>query len=356
MRGAVFHNWSLPLLLVIAGAGASYDSVSSRLPGTTALEAVRLPLADELFAPRPMFEAVQRDIPQVLQVASQLYRRGAGESVEDVLARFTVEATHNAHRPIQLAAVKYYLQGIISRCERDWYRDMPVSTNMMELHDQIENARRERQHPAYVTFNYDRLIEFALTHFGQRFASLEDYVRPAGASLFKLHGSVDWARTVGRLEVGTFGGSAWNIASEIAERVSSLEAPGAIIRTEAVPSSNLDGQIALPALAIPVRAKDRFECPESHVVALRAILPQVRAIVTIGWRAGEEHFLHELHTHVQHKVEVICVGGTPADAEATVKNLRRGIRAASYETFGAGFSEFLRHRRIQRLLNVSWVD
>jgi len=101
------------VLLVIVGAGASYDSIPSRRPGESRLELSRPPLANELFESRPLFETIQRYLPQVMQIAPSLLNRPKGESVEDVLERYSSQAGDYPQREIQLAAVRFYLQGIV---------------------------------------------------------------------------------------------------------------------------------------------------------------------------------------------------------------------------------------------------
>ena len=58
--------------MIIAGAGASYDSVPSRPAAKDPNHGDRLPLADALFDSRPLFEVIQREIPQVMQIATFL--------------------------------------------------------------------------------------------------------------------------------------------------------------------------------------------------------------------------------------------------------------------------------------------
>ena len=359
------------MLLVIAGAGASYDSVPSRPPpkqeGARSLsqspadsresriEECRPPLADSLFLPCRLFEESLREMRQVLPIAPFLADRPDGHSVEDVLTRFADEAADDPRRTVQLAAVRFYLQSVIDACEGGWYRGFSVPTNMMALIDEIEHARRGREHAAFVTFNYDRLIEHALTNLGQPFSSLPDYVSAGTTNVFKLHGSVDWARPIAPFELHRFGGTVWDVARQIAEQITSLPPPGSITLHGHIPSSRPGDQIALPAIAIPVNSKSTFECPEAHVAALQERLKKVRAILTVGWRGGEEHFLRLLAANTREGIEVVCVGGSSADADATIGKLSPHLRKAHYHRpFGGGFSDYIRQRAIVELLGQVW--
>jgi hypothetical protein len=343
------------VLLVIVGAGASYDSIPSRQPNSAVPDPYRLPLADQLFESRELFEGIQRQLPQVMQIAPSLLIRRRGESVEDVLERYASQAGEYGERQQQLAAVRFYLQGIIHGCEENWYRaGKQVATNLMQLIDQIECARRGRRRALYVTFNYDRLIENALENRGQVFASMDDYVRPDQANLIKLHGSVDWMRRIQRLDSKEFGGPAWTIARQIADAIGTLPSPGAVERTTAVPSSYVDGHLALPAIAIPVKNKSAFECPETHLASMKAALKHTRTILTIGWRGAETHFLNELIRAGLAGITGICIAGNSSDAAQTAAALGSVMPGSDFEPYARGFTTFVAENGIERLLNLTW--
>lgn len=342
------------MLMVILGAGASYDSIPSRSVGVSPADPARPPLADALFEARESFERILRQTPLVMPIAPELQRRPADQSVEDVLARLAGEATTYPHRESQLAAVRFYLQAIIEGCEKQWFDARPLPTNLMALHDQIERARGDRTSPIYVTFNYDRLIELSLANRGHRYDSLDAFVRQGQPNVFKLHGSIDWVRPLGRMDATRFGGSAWNMAHQVCESIRTLPAPGAIQHVRGVPGIRARDDLAIPAIAVPLKSKSSFECPDAHVDLLATKLQQVRTILTIGWRGGEEHFLSLLRKNALERVEVICVGGSISDATQTAENLNRALRGAHIEPRGEGFSEFVTVQGLNRLLNITW--
>ena len=99
------------MLMVILGAGASYDSVSHSLPpGKPRLDSksVRPPLANQLFEDRPMFVRVMDNYKDCKPVISRL----RGVNVEQALARLLEEAPTYPVRYRQLIAIRYYLQSI----------------------------------------------------------------------------------------------------------------------------------------------------------------------------------------------------------------------------------------------------
>jgi len=72
-----------------------------------------------------------------------------------------------------------------------------------------------------VTFNYDKMIESALPSVGVSINELSDYIRDPAFKLFKLHGSVDWAREI-EMEID-LPADQWSIARELIRRVEELK-------------------------------------------------------------------------------------------------------------------------------------
>src|SRR5205807_4395860 len=100
--------------MVVVGAGASYDSDPDRPPGTHAGgaypgQAYRPPLASGLFS-----SVYQEWVHQYQQSQGLMTRlRAASPRVEEELERIRDEAASHPTIRRQLAAVKYYLQGVI---------------------------------------------------------------------------------------------------------------------------------------------------------------------------------------------------------------------------------------------------
>lgn len=340
------------MLLIVAGAGASFDSVPARSPGRSALEEHRPPLADALFESRPAFEEYQRRFPHVMQIAPTLLLRSKGRSVEDVLGEYAGQIGSYPQRLSQLAAVRFYLQAVINHCEQHWCRGSPVATNWMALIDQIECHRGSSGQPLMVTFNYDRLIEQALENRGQSFDSLDSYIGANSIPLIKLHGSTDWFRPIQRFDHRRFGGDTWRIANQICEVIRELPEPGPIERG-AVPASSVRDHVGIPAIAIPTKSKSAFECPDAHSAFVELRLREVSAVLTIGWRGAEQHFLRLLSKTLPSNLEYICVGSGRGSAEETCTNLQRAGLRGHFEPYNNGFTNFVITRGVERLCNVA---
>ncbi len=105
------------MLMVILGAGASYDSFAPR-PASSHMELGRPPLADQLFDDkRDFFAETLMKYPEALAVANDLRIRAPNQTVEEVLERLRDEAATDHRRHRQLAAIRYYLQDMIFRCD-----------------------------------------------------------------------------------------------------------------------------------------------------------------------------------------------------------------------------------------------
>src|SRR6266568_3188132 len=180
------------MLLVIFGAGASFDSAPTYPPGANVLGGDRVnnfhrpPLANELFENRPLFaEAIDR-FPECRPIVPRLRNLG-DRSIEAVLEDIQGEAETYARANQELAAVRCYLHRVISRTENEWRGVAKHVTNYLTLLREIE-----RTHPkgpvCLVTFNYDMLLEDALLHFDLHIEGMSDYTQKHPFyRVFKLH-------------------------------------------------------------------------------------------------------------------------------------------------------------------------
>jgi hypothetical protein len=96
------------MLMVIFGAGASFDSVPSKPPSEDALilnkYSCRPPLANQLFEERRLFAKILERYPQCLSIVPHLRHLGKRQ-LEEVLEQFQTEAVSYPPGFQQLAAV-----------------------------------------------------------------------------------------------------------------------------------------------------------------------------------------------------------------------------------------------------------
>jgi hypothetical protein len=347
------------VLLVIAGAGASYDSAPDYpiLRHNAAAAAVpdRPPLAMELFATRPEFLPDLDVFPQCKPIIPHLRPR-PDHSIETELERLQKEAETNPRRHRQLAAVRFYLQRMLTRCGHNWYEGRARGvTNYLTLIDAIQNYGATSLPVTIVTFNYDRLIERALHEIGIEISQLEHYIADPNCKLIKLHGSVDWAHEVETTIRAVNGRNEQLIQDEIIDRAAELRISRGYLYTPAFQAwVAASGSVLFPALAIPVARKQQFECPPDHVEALQRCLPSVRKILIVGWRGTETHFLDMLRAHLQGHVQALAVCGEQTSGAAVLSELVAAeVPISSGEAFNGGFSEFILSSNLTAFLHAT---
>ena len=122
------------MLMVIFGAGASYDSSLSYPTGPPYLHKDhRPPLADELFDNRDAFSEVAARFYRCLPIIQQLRHRGQGGSVEQKLQRLQEECEDYPAGLRELAAVRFYLNVILVDCIDRWNKVTKGITNYPTL-------------------------------------------------------------------------------------------------------------------------------------------------------------------------------------------------------------------------------
>ena len=88
-------------------------------------------------------------------------------------------------------------------------------TNYVTLLDQLRRSRPNNEPVLLVTFNYDRMIESALPSVGISISELPHYIENDAFKLFKLHGSVHWAREIENPITNLGERNVWQVANEL---------------------------------------------------------------------------------------------------------------------------------------------
>ena len=324
--------------MIIFGAGASYDSVDVDAPGRPTRDAwIRPPLANELFADRPdvMGRFLSR-YPPVAAIAAEVRAAAGGRAVEDVLADYQERSGLDGRIASQLVYLRYYLREVLTACGQWHYLHQGV-TNYRAL---LEFVLRERpEEVLLVTFNYDQMIEFAMQEMlGTTFDDLDRYV--AGPlKLIKPHGSVNWVRVIGMRHSDRTEAERQVLELDPLTLLSSITDRYDIAR--GTRSEDQDGNLALPALAVPLRAKDGFECPPSHLGVLTNRLGAVTRVLTIGWRGGELLYLKLVAGILPSGVDIDIVS-TRTGADETRLNLEAAGINGDCRYLDIGFSGLIR--------------
>jgi len=338
------------MLLVIVGAGASYDSVPhlpplspaggaqqnwtptvQRAPGTH--EEFRPPLAFQLFEDRKSFVAAMQTFPECLPIIPML--RG-NVPVEQQLAAFEEQANTFPPRRRQLLAIRFYLQSVIWNCQKNWHHHHNGINNYATFLDAIERWRHaSNERVCIATFNYDTMFEEAMEQvLGMTFEHFGRYVSDPRYQLIKLHGSMDWGLEINIPQSPR----SWRDVignADVLTASTRFRKAGLNVVFE-------DGTVGFPAIAIPVEKKSDFMCPPEHFQIIGNLLTSVNKIITLGWRAQEQHFLKMLHsrlTGLPKDLDLMIVSGSAAGATETLANLGFAAPApAKRSQIGNGFT------------------
>ena len=316
------------MLLVIFGAGASYDSASHFRPVPPYIppeqrapeQLDRPPLANQLFENRKLFVNTTDLFPACKPLINLL--RKPRVVVERELATFQEQARDYPVLYERLAAIRYYLHLALWQCTVRWREQHSGITNYSTLLHVIDRWRfGANEQVCCVTFNYDTMLEDAIAQVLEfNVAHIYSYINWQNYSLIKLHGSVNWGRTVrGILPNQTHSYGYQRLIKDaatldISDQYELASPPFPMQR-------GASDHVIFPALSIPVDKKDEFSCPSSHVEKLEKVIPDVTKIVTIGWRATEEKFLAMLRIGLKGVPDLMIVSGDHEGSEETLKNL-----------------------------------
>ena len=362
------------MLIVIFGAGASYDSapdfpppypqaqgghaqlVSATPAPPNPREFWRPPLTPQLFLDsNGEFGPIVRNYPKLLPILPQLRRPSSGRSVEEELESRQAESSGDPERTRQLFSVRYYLHDLLLKVSDEWLKHTSGVTNYVTLLDQIRHLNTAGEPVCLVTFNYDLLLDRALVSFDYKQTNPENEALLAHPifKLLKPHGSVDWARYIEAPPNTRLG------IEQVIEQANTLKLTNTYIRANATHSASVHSfeRPIVPAIAVPVQTKteDTFEWPRSHSDTLQQLLPSVTKILIIGWQAKEAHFLKILKerlptagitqiTHLQ------VVGRDPTESqnirEQFTQQISRDVKKP-YNGPTAGFSHFVRQELVR---------
>jgi hypothetical protein len=347
------------MLMVILGAGASYDS-DPRYPATgvnDSREADRIPLAAQLFWPG--HGQFARQFPACQGLLSRL--RSAAPKVESELERIRLEGQRKTFMQRQLEAIRYYLDALIQDREARWLDGIRDHlTTYVGLIQEIEEWREERgADVAFVTFNYDCLLDKACRSVipELRLVSISDYRTAANHWVFKLHGSTDWRERVSFSKDLQWQGRG-DLANFLIDQTGFVHPTGQI---SGPGDAFIPQQPTRPVIAIPMVSKtgDDFACPPEHLEKLKQIIPSVSDLVVIGWRGEEQHF-HDLWrasaTKRTQPRRLFVVDATTEAAEGIADRLRDAMGLSPgvvVEAAGEGFSRALETGVFRKLLQAS---
>jgi len=348
--------------MVIFGAGASYDSAPTYPPpppnvyvpgGDAANNFHRPPLANELFANRPLFAGAIDRFPECRPIVPRLRNLGK-RSIEAVLEDIQREAETYPAAKQELAAICCYLHQVITETEDQWRAVTKQITNYLTLLREIERTHKAGEPVCLVTFNYDTPSNTPSSISAS--ASRTCYTkRHPFYRLFKLHGSVTWARQVEPDIVPPNRTHPVTALRTLVQRVAELRITDGYIFSPDRTMGVVQGKLAFPAIAIPVEKKSSFECPQHMIDELTGLLPQVSKMLVIGWRATEKHFLALLKEHLKPMVFLYTVAHDHREAVEINTHIQAALPDKLPDSFAdpdaSGFTQFMLTDRAKQFLS-----
>ena len=250
-------------LLVICGAGASYDALRE---GDE-----RPPLANELFDTK--YDEIQRSFPGVDGLRDTIRARMAqGQGLEQVLGVLSENRNLDIRR--QILEVPVYLSKLLSQ----------FSTGRAGTYDALITPIQENGLSAmFATLNYDDLLDLAIERkYGLSIGSLGAYVDSERWKLVKLHGSVRWGHPTRTQRPPDIFENVWTHLSEREVSSDVVDYRKILHLSRQDTETADDGTLIYPALAMPTDRKNETVCPDEHVEALRAALQSDPAVLVIG--------------------------------------------------------------------------
>ena len=281
-------------ICVILGAGASFDVRSSGSPiiwpsglgGDAFNGEYKPPLAKSIFdMGHRVYYPILNRYPGAIVVANDISRAVSMEqiSLEEALAgiAFHTDPKFRLH----YKHVPPYIRDLIFTCT---YHYTPYPSNYIRLVSELLSYSPHEV--CFLVLNYDDLLEQALRHHTPReysFENIQDYVAlDRGAKVVKLHGSVNWFRTLRQATRGDR--DDW---FRFLEEFDPLKPPGDETEyriqdgvTEVLKSPDM----LYPILTAPLAGEDpkQFTCPPSHIEVARQFLHDCTKFLIIGTAAS----------------------------------------------------------------------
>jgi hypothetical protein len=312
--------------MVIFGAGASFDSHFHYYQNDFN-HIWRPPLANELFSPRiDSFLKVYNDYFGVKTLLSGLNLK---EDIEDYFDHLWNKAKTENNKEVLSIIVNlvYAIQELMLKISEN-NNEIGLSNYSAIVNQANQYSNLKNQDVAFVSFNYDLLIENAISevYVGKQspLNDLDNYTNNR-IKLFKPHGSANWGRKIERIilnEDDSHQKYFYEFKYDFERIEQMLERDFELIYSD---SKKIDKNKSLymesgldyyfPQLLLPMKNKDEFIMPQSHIKLLEEITPKVSEILIIGWKGNEEKFNSMLRNYLKDReVEITIVSSEDNDA------------------------------------------
>ena len=357
-------------VLIVLGAGASYDFNDMHLPGR-----INLPLTKDIFSNK------YSNLLSRYSGAQSIYNSLV--DIEDLELFFQrkwnlLARSFNPKLMKDLISCQYYMQEL-------FFQESILSSNTLpnfyaSLVQQMRDyaaIKRGRIRFLVVNFNYDNLFEQQVEkELGYAYSDVNSYDEPSRLiQVFKLHGSCNWCRYLnGSGDQGTWKStfsivndliagmdSLANLTSTMEPKISIMNVSWAKsledfnLRNQEVKAAYRDSKLTIrkdwslqpimtrrqyfPHMLIPYKDKDEFLVPPSQVARLELMLDKCNRVYCIGWKGNEKKFIDLIEPRL---LDITWITG-PNGKNEILKGEARRLSKSNHRYFTEGFAKCMKH-------------
>lgn len=349
--------------LIILGAGASYDYLEKDgLPFDflSRFKQYRAPLVNSLFD-ETRFSDITGRHPDVISLASEALNTmsRADADFEGFLTKLKNElAVSNKQIYSQLVSLIFYLSDLFHVISNEYYFRTNHYKDLLQKIDHYCNSEA-----CFVNFNYDLLLERALEEHPRAsfsWKSIDSYISNQ-VQVIKIHGACNWRYNPRVISSKNEFASAESYFINNAEITINKGGEAEIFPFCKELSENSyspefneglnNWTISLPALALPLKEKGNYICPDSHIKSLEQALSSVDRVIIIGWSAGDSFLIELLNKALSDRKLPIAVVGGKSTKDKVLPRLGESL-AKKVEFIGQdGFSDFMRSGKCEEFLS-----
>jgi hypothetical protein len=363
-------------LLVVLGAGASYDCASLHVRPH---EEMRPPLVKELFDQR--FADVLNEYPLAEQISPDIRIAVSSGAVGlEAYLRHELHESEFAHLRRRYQAIPLYLQHLLWQVGRRYARHP-------DNYDRLITEALRFERVTFVTLNYDTILDRRLA-LDRPMRSMDDYGSHSSHwSLVKLHGSINWGRPIvgsewtESMHLAHLANDPTTYASEFANFGEDIELEDDVVFCDGDGLENFrrveieiehprpqygisiprigekDFQLLYPALSVPLGAEDEIVCPESHVNCVTEHMSYAfdgLNILVIGYSGLDQEVLSLLASSGRpvRAIKVINGDYDLSMAAAQIFGGRLGFTVSEEMVFPGGFTDFAQSNAMAEFLRA----
>jgi hypothetical protein len=320
-----------PKLAVVLGAGASYDVCP--WDDKIGNKDWRPPLVEHMFE-SPAFHEVLRRYPAAEALMSSIRADMAHMSFERSIRRQRDSADPRVKQQMRFVpvALREFFYGVGQSFVTD-------AANYSVL---IDRTVCRGIRTAFITTNYDTLLERSLTRFENTDFNTEDaYTSSPDWMLAKLHGCATW-------------GIPWEVASPAPTMFSKLPSSDPLPRSDPAlirvgihnPDLRQEDTLFYPAMVLPADDKKGFMCPPKHLETLVDFLADCPTFLFIGFSSRDEDLLELLSQVLPRPTNAWVVApDAPQVAARLIENVRQfrtsGPSSPGIRVYPAEFSAYV---------------